>query len=72
MEPGGMQADEGYSDSIIKPRTRSFETPKLTKSREKRAGSLDLHVDDPIREQKLERAESWDVEKYGPGNKVCW
>ncbi|XP_065063280.1 zinc finger protein 704-like [Rhopilema esculentum] len=70
MEPGGMQADEGYSDSIIKPRTRSFETPKLTKSREKRAGSLDLHVDEPIREQKLERAESWDVEKYGPDNKT--
>lgn len=62
--------DEGYSDSVLKPRTRSFETPKVLNARKARAGSLDLNLVGPRPERKLERAESWDVEKYSPDSKV--
>ena len=70
MELAASQIDEGYSDSVLKPRTRSFETPKTLSTRKTRAGSLDLNFVEPRRDRKFERAESWDVEKYSPDNKV--
>ena len=71
MEPPlASQVDEGYSDSVLKPRTRSFETPKNVTLRKTRTGSLDLNIVEPARERKFERAESWDVEKYSPESKV--
>ena len=70
MEPLALQIDEGYSDSLLKPRTRSFETPKTFALRKTRTGSLDLNIVEPARERKFERAESWDVEKCSPESKV--
>ena len=70
MEPSALQIDEGYSESVLKPRTRSFETPKALVLRKTRTGSLDLNIGESPRERKFERAESWDVEKYSPENKV--
>jgi len=69
MEPSALQIDEGYSESVLKPRTRSFETPKALVLRKTRTGSLDLNIGELPRERKFERAESWDVEKYSPENK---
>eukprot|EP00794_Sanderia_malayensis_P012199 gene12199-13455_t len=53
--------DEGYYDKLVKPRTRSFESPRVTNSRKRRTVSLDYSTI-AIRGQKLERAESWDTE----------
>lgn len=69
MEQLNMPVDEGYSENLQKLRTRSFETPKIRNQRT-RAASLDMGITEPIREHKLERAESWDVEKYQPDSKV--
>ena len=71
MEQLNVPVDEGYSENLQKLRTRSFETPKIRNQRKTRAASLDMGIAEPIREHKLERAESWDVEKYQPDNKVC-
>lgn len=70
MEMNSIQVDEGYSDKVIKARTRSFDTPKIVNTRKERAGSLDLNVVGPRQDRILERAESWDVEKYSPESKV--
>eukprot|EP00112_Aurelia_sp_Birch-Aquarium-sp1_P002784 Seg1308.5 transcript_id=Seg1308.5/GoldUCD/mRNA.D3Y31 product="Zinc finger protein 704" protein_id=Seg1308.5/GoldUCD/D3Y31 len=70
MEQLNMPVDEGYSENLQKLRTRSFETPKIRNQRT-RAASLDMGITEPIREHKLERAESWDVEKYQPDSKAA-
>lgn len=61
--------DEGYSDKLLKPRSRSFDKPKVYRPRKLRTASLDLGTPS-VSKKRLDRSESWETESYFTESKV--